>query len=97
MSGGWENSSGADIPVAMSHKDRRQAVAAMIAEGGAADPRNFGLCGRPFAPRRPLVSAQSCKRSPGCLRVARRHFAYQFEKQGQRTRRAFMLRRTMLR
>ena len=76
-------------------------LAAMVAQGRAANARDLGLRRGPRAARGALVGAQAGERRARELRVALRHFAHQFEEQRQRARRssgrAFMLRRTMLR
>jgi hypothetical protein len=69
----------------------------MIAQRGAAHASDFGFRRRPLAPRGLLVSAEASKRIRSKFRVACRHLPYQFEKQRQRARCAFMLQRTMLR
>jgi hypothetical protein len=73
----------------------------MIAKHRTANALDFGSGLRPLAPRRLLIRAKPRERRLRQPRIARRHFAYQFEKERQRTWRsfgsAFMLRRTMLR
>ena len=61
----------------------------MVAQASAANSRNLWFRGRSFAARRTLVSTKADKRVPCKLGIAFRHFAQQFEEQGQGTRRMF--------
>ncbi len=72
-------------------------MSSMVAKGNAAETRYFGPWRRPVAPGCPFIGAQSSERRAGERRIAFGDLAYQFEKQGQRPRSAFMLRCTMLR
>ena len=72
--------------------------AAVIAEAGAADARDFRLRRRRVRALCALICAQARQRVARELRVAFRHLPYQFEKQRKRARaHAFMLHCTMLR
>ena len=72
-------------------------MAAVIPNCCAAHPRDFQLWRWTLAPWRALICAQSRECVGGELRIAFRHFPYQFEKQRKRAWCAFMLQRTMLR
>lgn len=64
---------------------------AVIAKRRAAYPRDFRSRAWPLSARRTLISAQAIQRMAGQSRLAQRHLAYQFEKERQRPRCAFML------
>ena len=70
-------------------------MASMITQCGAAHPRDFRPDCLTLAPRRKRVGAQAQKGFRGKLGVSCGHLPYQFEKQGQRARRPFMLQRTI--
>jgi len=83
------------------HEHRRRTVAAMIAQAGAGNARDFRLRRRRGSAWRALIGFQPGKRRSRQLGVAFRHLAHELEEQRQRARRsrarAFMLQCTMLR
>jgi hypothetical protein len=72
-------------------------LSAVISQRGAPNACDLRLRIRALAARRTFVGAQPRKRIARQLGIVLRRFPDKLEEQRQRPRRAFMLRRTMLR
>ena len=72
-------------------------MSAVVAKASSTDACNFGAGLRPLRARRGLVGAKASQRIASERGIRFRDFPYQFEKEGQGTRRVFMLQCTILR
>ena len=78
-------------------KQGRWSASALVAQRTRRERARSPASATAVRPRCLLVRAKSRERSARQLGIALRHFPYQFEKERQRARCAFMLQRTMLR
>lgn len=79
------------------NEDSDWSIAAMISQAASSDARDLRRRRRRRSPLRIFIGAKSNERVARKRRIALGDVAYQFEKERQRTRCVFMLRRTMLR